>query len=551
MTGLLDSIAALPSGKPLFATDTGFITAGQVRKTATAIGARLPGDGVVFLHTASAAWFVAGLLAASRKKLPVWFPAHLQPRYLGEIGVGTGTLLTDMDVDIATAVPIALVPDEEPPGLNAQAEDLRMMFFTSGVMGAPKKVLKRISQLDSEAQTLEQMWGKQAGRIFATVSHQHIYGMLFRVFWPLASGRISQDTSAEYWESLSGKLSAQTTLISSPAHLTRLPAAEVLAGAKPGLIFSAGALLPFAAAQETLHRLGSVPIEVLGSTETGGIGWRQQAHEDALWTPLPGVDVVTGEGGAMMVTSPFAADDQAVATGDAVECIGTQFRLGSRMDRVVKIDGKRVSLDRVEEALLAQPNVAAAAAVDLPSRKGGLGAIVELEAEGKAMLREMGAFRLSRHLRARLAPLLEPGERPKHWRFETIPTNAQGKRVRALLRAPFDKQPPDGIVLAQSEEGADISLALPPDIIWFEGHFPGQPVLPGIVQVHLAAQWAAYLWNWRPQSANLSRLKFRQILRPRDSVRLLLTRDMTKQCLIFAYRIGDIVASQGVIGGAP
>jgi hypothetical protein len=31
----------------------------------------------------------------------------------------------------------------------------------------------------------------------------------------------------------------------------------------------------------------------------------------------------------------------------------------------------------------------------------------------------------------------------------------------------------------------------------------------------------------------------------------LLTRDMTKQRLIFAYRIGDIVASQGVIGGAP
>jgi acyl-CoA synthetase (AMP-forming)/AMP-acid ligase II/3-hydroxymyristoyl/3-hydroxydecanoyl-(acyl carrier protein) dehydratase len=549
MTGLLDSVAALPSGKPLFATGTGFVTAGQIRKTATAIGARFRGDSTVFLHTASAALFVAGLLAASRKRLPVCFPAHLQPHYLGEIGVGTGILLTDMNVAIATAIPISLAHEEEAPAPNAQAEDLHLIFFTSGVTGAPKKVPKRISQLDREAQTLEQVWGKQAGHTFATVSHQHIYGMLFRIFWPLAGGRVSQDISAEYWESLSGKLSAQTTLISSPAHLTRLPGAEVLKEARPGQIFSAGALLPFAAAQETRHRLGSVPIEVLGSTETGGIGWRQQAYEGALWTPLPGVDVTAREDGAMMVTSPFIAGDLAMATGDSVECMGTQFRLGSRVDRVVKIDGRRVSLNRVEDALLTLPGVMAAAAVDLPSRKGGLGAIVELGTEGKAALHKMGAFRLSRHLRAALAQHLEPGERPKHWRFEAIPTNAQGKRVRTSLRALFDRQPPEGIVVARSEESAEISLALPPNMIWFAGHFPGQPVLPGIVQVHLAAQWAAYLWDWKPQTANLSQLKFRQILRPKDRADLLLTRDMTRQRLVFAYRIENIVASQGVIGG--
>ncbi|HEY4124856.1 MAG TPA: AMP-binding protein, partial [Rhizomicrobium sp.] len=439
--------------------------------------------------------------------------------------------------------------EEQIETLDTKINDLDLIFFTSGVTGTPKQVPKKISQLDSETEILEQVWGNQAGRTFATVSHQHIYGMLFRIFWPIRGGRVSEDRAGEYWESLAGKLTSGTTLISSPAHLTRLPS-EALAASKPDLIFSAGAPLPLSAAQETLKRLGSLPIEVLGSTETGGIGWRQQDREDALWTPLPEVRIESDADGAMSVISPFSGSDLPIATGDAMEHVGEKFRLKSRIDRVVKIDGKRVSLNRVEEALLTQSIVAAAAAVDLPSRKGTLGAIIELNAAGKAALAEEGAFRLSRRLRIALAPLLEPAERPKHWRFETIPSNSQGKRLLASLRACFEKRAPgEGTVVKQEADSAEITLALPPDLIWFEGHFPDQPVLPGIAQVHLAAQWAEHLWDWKPRGANLSQLKFRQIIRPGDSLRLKLTRDRTKERLIFAYEIGDIVASQGMIGG--
>ncbi len=89
--------------------------------------------------------------------------------------------------------------------------------------------------------------------------------------------------------------------------------------------------------------------------------------------------------------------------------------------------------------MLALPFVEAAAAVDLPDRKGALGAIVELSAEGKSaeLGESKGGFRLSRmrSCGAGLTERLEPAERPKHWRFASIPLNAQGKRVQALLRA--------------------------------------------------------------------------------------------------------------------
>ncbi|HEX3675562.1 MAG TPA: AMP-binding protein [Rhizomicrobium sp.] len=533
MSGLLHTLSTAPADRALFVRDGRAITAGQIRATAADIAARMSGDRV-YLYTVSAALFAAGLLAAASKRATVCCPAHLQPAYLREIGAEDAVLLTDQSV--------ALSQDED-AAIDAP-DMLDFVFYTSGVTGAPKPVHKAIAQLDAEARVLEDVWGSRAGRAVATVSHQHIYGMLFRLFWPVLGGRLSEDRAAEYWESVVA--GPGTMLITSPAHLTRLP--STLAGAGPGLIFSSGAALPFAAAQGARDLFGVLPIEVLGSTETGGIAWRQQDDAGASWTPLPSVRVNINADSLLEVTSPFAGSGSHV-TGDAAEFVGDRFRLLGRADRVAKIDGKRVSLARVEDALLALPFVEAAAAIDLPDRKGALGAIVELSADGKSALLEKGAFRLSRAFRSGLAERLEPAERPKHWRFASIPLNAQGKRVQAQLRACFAE--PTGTVVARDDENAQVAMTLTPDLIWFRGHFPDQPVLPGIAQVHMAVQWAERLWDWKPAGANLSQLKFRRILRAGDVVTLSLARDLKRQRLAFAYRLKDVLASDGTIGGAP
>ena len=546
MKTLLDTLVTAPADRLLFATGGRLITAGQIRKTASGIAAKLSRESPVYLHTQSASLFLSGLLAVSMKGLTVGLPAHLQPAYLREIGADARIILTDQDVPSATR--IALADGEEPPATGKLMNNLSMLFFTSGVTGAPKEILKSIAQLDREAWALDEVWGAKAGRVFATVSHQHIYGMLFRIFGPVIAGRISEDRAADYWEQLSGKLVAGTTLISSPAHLTRLPARGVLEGASPTLIFSSSAPLPEAAAHATRDLLGSLPIEVLGSTETGGIAWRQQERASTSWKPLPGVRIDESE--TLVVRSPFT-ENEPVATGDAIAREGESFRLLGRKDRIAKIDGKRVSLERVEQAILDLPFVAAAAAIDLPQFKGALGAIVELNNEGEAALAERGAFRLSRSLRTELAARLEPSERPKHWRFGSIPVDRQGKRVQSLLRAHFvfDTKMGAGIVLEQGEAEAQIELALTANLVWFEGHFPGEPVLPGIAQVHLAALWAERLWNWKPASANLLRLKFRHVMRPGNVAILSLKREIQRSRLNFSYRVGTLVMSEGTLGG--
>jgi 3-hydroxymyristoyl/3-hydroxydecanoyl-(acyl carrier protein) dehydratase len=273
---------------------------------------------------------------------------------------------------------------------------------------------------------------------------------------------------------------------------------------------------------------------------------------EALWTPFPRVHTVSDCDGRLTVRSPFADSEKAVVTGDIAEHVGTQFRLKGRSDRIAKIDGKRVSLTRVEEELLAHPFVECAAATDLPGRKGALAAIVQLNAAGRQVLAEKGAFRLSRDLRHTLSARLEPSERPKHWRFGTIPVDRQGKRVQSVLRALFEFVSPEvlgrGTVLNAEAEAAEIRINLAPDMIWFEGHFPGQPVLAGIAQVHIATLWSERLWGWRPSGGSLSQVKFRRILKPGDVVLLRLQR--VPHRLKYSYQLDEVIASEGTIEDA-
>jgi hypothetical protein len=67
--------------------------------------------------------------------------------------------------------------------------------------------------------------------------------------------------------------------------------------------------------------------------------------------------------------------------------------------------------------------------------------------------------------------------------------------------------------------------------------------------VHLAVLIAQSLWGDWESDANLARLKFRRVLLPHDKVVLKLKRDPRLGRVSFAYEYGDIIASQGDIGG--
>ncbi|HQQ73779.1 MAG TPA: AMP-binding protein [Pseudomonadales bacterium] len=439
---------------------------------------------------------------------------------------------------------------------------LGITLLTSGSTGEPKAIRKTLRCLDAEIRTLEALWGERLGNntaILATVSHQHIYGLLFRLLWPLCAGRAFAAHTHQYPEQLIAEVLKPVALISSPSQLKRFPPAIDMAAAQPHLVavFSSGGLLPLEAAQDWQTRLQHTPIEILGSTETGGVAWRCQTSgkehgANTPWQPLPSVQITTDDEQNLLVQSPFTGSSNPLAMGDrATLQADGNFQLLGRADRLVKIEEKRLSLTSMEQHLLTSPLVEAAHVLLLPKSSGRLGAVVLLTMEGKHLLLAQGKHALNQQLREHLLAHFERILLPRKWRFpEELPADTQGKITQAALSGLFDNVigPPAGYSLQVLEHSADckrVQISLSADSSLFDGHFPGLPILPGVVQFDLAVRQCA---DWYPLNyfRRIEKLKFQEPVVPGDCITLTL-QQLGSGHVAFRYSLDDKPLSSGKI----
>lgn len=90
-----------------------------------------------------------------------------------------------------------------------------------------------------------------------------------------------------------------------------------------------------------------------------------------------------------------------------------------------------------------------------------------------------------------------------------------------------------------------LSLHIPPELVYFAGHFPQAPVLPGAVQIAWALAFAAARLGTPVHCREMEALKFQQLLRPGDRVNLTLRHDTARRKLHFAYYLGEKMVSSG------
>jgi len=69
-------------------------------------------------------------------------------------------------------------------------------------------------------------------------------------------------------------------------------------------------------------------------------------------------------------------------------------------------------------------------------------------------------------------------------------------------------------VRAAADKGLEAEARVPAASHWYDGHFPGAPILPGIAQVSLALDLAGRLAGRAPRLAGLRRLRFRRVVAP-------------------------------------
>jgi acyl-coenzyme A synthetase/AMP-(fatty) acid ligase/3-hydroxymyristoyl/3-hydroxydecanoyl-(acyl carrier protein) dehydratase len=496
-------------------------------------------DGVEFASALFGAWAAGKMVYLPGDTLPATC-AHLRQTvhaYLGEFA--------------AEWNPIMPAPQDEKAHGDAfdclNGDFVGLVLFTSGSTGAPQAIPKKLSQMSLEVATLETQFGELLGAVdvITTVPHQHIYGLLFNILWPLAAGRALYARNFHFPQEFMAVLAERDALlVSSPAHLKRLPANPTGLAISKRLraVFSSGGPLSFDIAHDAERSLGRVPIEVYGSSETGGIAWRQQhTRMDEAWTPMPGVEWrIDSSEGVLEICSPHLPDESWFRTADRATSVGeNRFLIKGRVDRIAKIEEKRISLTAIEQQLIATPIVADARVIVLDGRRPRIAAFVVPSMTGHSKLAEVGKLRVNRMLRDSLSQSIESAGIPRVWRYlDTLPMNAQGKTTHADLIALLDGKPPRPKLplrrlLEQDGQRAVIELTAPRDLFYFDGHFPGVPILPGVVQIDWVIACGRQYFELPRVFRGIHGLKFQRIIAPLKPFTLELVHEPAKSCLSF------------------
>ncbi|WP_404439647.1 AMP-binding protein [Stutzerimonas chloritidismutans] len=525
----------------------------ELRQQALRVAAGLRNRGVARLaiHLEDAGELAIALLGAWRAGVTVVLPADLQPANRSRLAHQADLWLTDQDGDARISDLMA----EPLEGAKLDLDQCRLLLCTSGSSGEPKLIDKRLRQLSNEVELLEDCWGADLGDacVIASVAAQHIYGLLFRVLWPLCAGRPFLRRALPFSEDiqLASRQHPSFYWVASPALLKRMgdnldwPALRSVRR-----VFSSGGPLDADAAQRLQERLGQLPTEIYGSSETGGIAWRQGGSS---WQPFPGVKLSVNPQGALIVASPCLPPGHVEQTADAVRVDADgRFELLGRLDRIVKLEEKRVALPMLEAALATHPFVDEARVGVITENRAYLAALVALSDAGLHALRNGGRRALTETLRTHLSNHCEALALPRRWRLVSqLPCNSQGKlphtQLDELLQAPRPLLP-ERLGVALNEGQWHLDLVVPPDLAHFSGHFPKTPVLPGVVQIDWAIGLARELIeHLPPRFQGMEVLKFQQLARPGDPLHLTLRFDRERSKLHFAYRNGDAPCSSGRI----
>lgn len=296
------------------------------------------------------------------------------------------------------------------PAINA--DDVRMVMYTSGTTGRPKGVLHTHNSLHALLRQIGQHWLVEPGDTFLVPSPvSHIGGSIYAFEAPLLLG--SRAVLMDTWDALeAGRLMLaervthmagatpflQMLLEAARAADTRLPDLKVFicggASVPPALIREACGY--FAKARVTrVYGSTEVPVTTVGSLEMRGM------DEAAETDGKPGIaEVVLGPAGEICAHGPqmlvgyLHPEDEATAfdhagfyrTGDqgAFTATGHLVVTGRIKDLIIR-NGENIAPKEIEDLLLDHPAIAEVAIVGIPDARTGEKAVaVIVPANGAA-----------------------------------------------------------------------------------------------------------------------------------------------------------------------
>lgn len=310
-------------------------------------------------------------------------------------------------------------------------DDAVLTFRTSGSSGAPRRCAHPLAGLWREVEELARLLPGRR-RILSAVPAHHIYGFLFTVLLPQAAlvpmpmptPLPVLDLRGSSPATLAAQLAPGALVVAHPDFWNQVAA---LGPRFPEGVTGVSSGAPCAdAAARTLAGAGLRLLQVYGSSETAGVGWRDEAGQPyrlfPYWRRGAAQDRIERDigGGA----ESFPLQDRLEWIDDA------HFVPNGRIDAAVQVGGTNVHPAYVAEVLALHPGVRACAVRPMRPDEGARLKAFVVPADGRlpALLRE--------ELHRWMAERLTPPERPAAFSFgPALPRQPNGKSADWIIDA--------------------------------------------------------------------------------------------------------------------
>ena len=388
-----------------------------------------------------------------------------------------------------------------------EIKDVTINFYTSGSSGNPKIIKKTLYNLEREAEDLTETFKFKNLSVISTTTMCHLFGLTFHLMMPLYSGlkintqKISYPENIEYEDCI---------LISTPAFLSSVEKFNVPFKTNPKYIISAGSKLN----KSTLEYLESNIIEIYGSTETGIIGYKTDYDKD--FELFKNVEVKAYKNN-VQVYSDYIYENN-VKINDKIEINNRKLHILNRTDRLYKIHEKRVSADELENKLKTNLFVKDCYIIKIDNK---LVCLCALSEQGQEYLLANGIFKLTTGLKKYISKFSEII--PQKWKYiDRIPLNIMGKVDKKLIEHIFNVNFSLPVILKRefSKNCVVYKILFYDKCNFFEGHFNKFKIVPGVVQLFIAKEFANIHFNLKLGVGQYKRIKFANIIEPNTIVNL-------------------------------
>ncbi len=490
------------------------VSGAQFLAEAAALAEQLPARGQAVNLCQDRYHFALALVAAALRGHVSLLPPNAMTATLQQLPAGDGAAYAMVDDDEPLAMPridlrtrpVVTRASSTVPAIDS--ERIAVCLLTSGSTGAPQPHAKSWRALTinigSQAARLSEMTARPSLRgmnIVATVPAQHSYGFESTVMLSLLGGAAFDSARPFYPADVAQALNSvprPRALVTTPFHLKTLLLSGVELPAVDLLLCATAPLTPQLAALAE-QKMGGPLIEIYGCTEAGQLASRRTT-QGQTWTTLgevritqQGDETFIAHGGHVFAPTPLA---------DILTLHNSrEFGLLGRANDLIHVAGKRSSLahlnfhlnriDGVDDGAFWLPD-------DVP------GTVVRPIAFVVAP--KLKAAQITQALRAHLEPAFVP-RRVVH--VNALPREATGKLTQRALHE-----------FALMTLAGTTTLHVPHDHPSFAGHFPGHPVLPGVVLLSMVME---ALQSRLATPAQIDQAKFLAPVSPGDTLALSVT----------------------------